>query len=238
MPVQPRAERTPLLFLPGLLCDARLWRDQVSALGDVADPWIADLTRDDSVAAMARRTLAAAPARFALAALSMGGYVAFEILRQAPGRVTRLALFSTSAAPDTPERAAQRRAGMASLAYGRFVGVTRRMLPQLVHPDRVASPIGDEVRAMAERVGGEAYLRQQTAILGRPDSRPLLPTITVPALVAAGDADVLTPPAESEAIHRGIPGSELHILAHCGHLPALELPAETTALLRRWLASS
>jgi len=231
-----RAERTPLLFLPGLLCDARLWRDPASALADVAEPRIADLTLDDSVAAMARRALAGAPERFSLAALSMGGYVAFEILRQAPERVARLALFSTSAAPDTPERAARRRAGMASLAYGRFAGVTRRMLPQLVHPERVAGPVGDEVRAMAERVGGEAYLRQQTAILGRPDSRPLLSAITVPTLVAVGDGDALTPPAESEAIHRGIRGSELHVLDHCGHLPAMERPAETARLLRRWLA--
>jgi pimeloyl-ACP methyl ester carboxylesterase len=231
-------DRTPLLFLPGLLCDERLWRDQAAALGDVADPQIADLTLDDSVAAMARRALDGAPPRFALAALSMGGYVAFEILRQAPERVRRLALFSTSAAPDTPERAARRRAAMESLKFGRFVGVTRRLLPQLIHPDRVAGEVGDEVRAMAGRVGGEAFLRQQTAILGRPDSRPMLGSINVPTLVAVGDADVLTPPTESEEIHRGIPGSRLYLFPRCGHLPALELPEETTELLGRWLADA
>jgi pimeloyl-ACP methyl ester carboxylesterase len=230
------AERTPLLFLPGLLCDERLWRDQAEALRDVAEPYVADLTRDDSVGAMARRALALAPARFALAALSMGGYVAFEILRQAPERVTRLALFSTSASPDTPARAARRRAAMSSLRHGRFAGVTKRLLPQLIHPDRVGTPLGDEVRAMAERVGGEAFLRQQTAILGRPDSRPLLASITVPVLVAVGDADVLTPPAGSEAMHRGISGSSFHVLGRCGHLPAMEHPSKTAALLRGWLA--
>ena len=230
------SHRTPLLFLPGLLCDERLWRDQAAALRDLADSRIADLTRDDSVAEMARRTLAGAPERFALAGLSMGGYVAFEILRQAPQRVTRLALFATSAAPDTPERAAQRRAAMDSLRMGRFLGVSRRMLPQLLHPDRVAGEVGSQVGAMARRVGGDAFLRQQTAILGRPDSRPLLGSITIPTLVAVGDSDVLTPPAESEAIHRSIPGSELHVFPHCGHLPAMEAPDETTELLRRWLA--
>jgi pimeloyl-ACP methyl ester carboxylesterase len=228
-------ERISLLLLPGLLCDERLWQDQAASLTKVAAPLIADLTLDESIAAMARRALAAAPDRFALAALSMGGYVAFEILRQAPQRVSRLALLATSAAPDTPERAARRRAAIASLKLGRFQGVTNRMLPQLIHPDRVGSEVGAEVRAMAERVGGEAFLRQQAAILGRPDSRALLASITVPTLVGVGDADMLTPPAESEAIHRAIGGSELYIFSRCGHLPAMECPAETTELLRRWL---
>jgi pimeloyl-ACP methyl ester carboxylesterase len=229
-------DRTPLLLLPGLLCDARLWRDQVAGLGDVAAAQVADLTRDDALPAMARRALDAAPERFALAALSMGGYVAFEILRQAPERVTRLALFSTSASPDTPDRAERRRAAMSSLEHGRFVGVTRRLLPQLIHPDRVDGEVGAEVRAMAERVGGEAFLRQQRAILDRPDSRPLLASIGVPTLVAVGDADVLTPSTESRAIFRAIPGASLHVFGRCGHLPAMECPAWTTALLRGWLA--
>jgi pimeloyl-ACP methyl ester carboxylesterase len=228
--------RTPILFLPGLLCDGRLWRDQVDALRDVAESYVADLTLDDSLAGMARRALAAAPPRFALAALSMGGYVAFEILRQAPERVTRLALMSTSASPDTADRVAKRRAAMSSLRHGRFAGVTKRMLPQLIHPDRVATPLGDDVRAMAERVGGDAFMRQQTAILGRPDSRPLLASIDVPTLVAVGDSDELTPREESEIVHRAIAGASLHVFGHCGHLPAMEHASKTTALLRGWLA--
>jgi pimeloyl-ACP methyl ester carboxylesterase len=91
------------------------------------------------------------------------------------------------------------------------------------------------VQAMATRVGGEAFLRQQRAILGRPDSRPTLSSIRIPTLVAVGDADVLTPPAEARTIHQGISGSSLQILARCGRLPAIERPEETTALLRRWL---
>lgn len=232
------ADRAPLLLLPGLLCDGRLWRDQAGALADMVEPHVADLTRDDSVEAMARRALAGAPPRFALAALSMGGYVAFEILRQAPERVTRLALFATSAAPDSPKRAARRRAALASLAHGRFVGVSRRLLPQLVHPDRVDDAVGAEVRAMAERVGKEAFMRQQTAILGRPDSRPLLPSIAMPTLVAVGDSDVLTPPAQAMAMHRAVAGSSLHVFGRCGHLPAMERPALVTALLRGWLAEA
>lgn len=228
----------PLLMLPGLLCDERLWSDQAAALSDIAAPQIADLTKDDSVAAMAARALAAAPPRFALAALSMGGYVAFEILRQAPERVTRLALLATSAAPDSPERAATRRMAIESLKLGRFVGVTTRLLPQLVHASQVGGPVGQEVRDMAARVGGEAFLRQQTAILGRPDSRPTLASIAVPTLVAVGDSDVLTPPAESEEIHAGVAGSRLHVFAACGHLPPLEQPAAVNGLLRNWLTAA
>lgn len=228
--------RAALIFLPGLLCDARLWRDQARDLSDVADPWIADLTRDDSIAAMARRVLAEAPERFALTALSMGGYVAFEILRQAPERVTRLALLDTSAAPDGPSRTAQRQSGIASLKLGRFVGVTDRMLPQLVHATHVEGPVAQEVKAMAARVGGEAFLRQQRAILTRTDSRPLLPQIRVPTLVAVGESDVLTPVSAAREIHQGIQGSRFHLFEHCGHLPALEQPRETSAVLRRWLS--
>lgn len=229
--------RTALVFLPGLLCDERLWRDHADSLSDIADPSITDLTLDDSVSAMARRTLAAAPDRFAIAALSMGGYVAFEILRQAPERVTRLALFDTSAAPDEPDRIAQREAGIASLKVGRFAGVTTRLLPRLVHASHIEGPVAAEVKAMAARVGGEAFLRQQRAILGRPDSRPLLKHISVPTLVAVGDSDVVTPQRHALEIHRGITGSRFHIFSNCGHMPALEQPEETSVVLRQWLAA-
>lgn len=227
--------RIPLLLLPGLLCDEVLWRDQVQALADIGEAVIADLTQDDSVAGMAARALSIAPPRFALAGLSMGGYVAFEILRQAPERVMRLALLDTSAAPDDARRVAKRRAAIASLAHGRFSGVTHRLLPQLIHPSKVHTAVGDTVRAMAERVGGDAFLRQQYAILGRPDSRPLLAQIQVPTLVAVGDGDGLTPLADAMEIHAGIAASRLHVFKDCGHLPALELPAETSAVMRQWL---
>ncbi|MGE0667002.1 MAG: alpha/beta fold hydrolase [Sphingomonadales bacterium] len=227
---------TPLVLLPGLLCDAALWRAQVEALKDVAAAAVADLTLDDSVAAMAARVLASAPPRFALAGLSMGGYVAFEIMRQAPERVTRLALFDTGAGPDSERRADQRRRLIATLEVGRFRGVTRHILPQLVHASHVEGPVGETVMAMARRVGADAYRRQQQAILSRPDSRPLLETINVPTLVAVGDDDRVTPPDTARDISRGIAGSELHVLRDCGHLPALERPDETSALLRGWLA--
>lgn len=227
--------RIPLLLLPGLLCDGRLWRDQVDALAGVADASVPDLTADDSIAAMAARVLADAPERFALGALSMGGHVAFEILRQQPQRVLRLALFDTSAAPDSPERARQRRLGITAMRQGRFVGVTRQLLPRLVHPRHVDGAVGAQVQAMAQRVGPEAYLRQQTAILGRADARPLLAAIAVPTLVVVGADDAMTPPAEAQCIAAGIRDAALHTVPACGHLPPMEQPEATTALLRHWL---
>ena len=227
--------RPTVLFLPGLLCDAELWAHQVEHLRDLITPVVADLTRDDTIAAMAARAAAALPGRFAVVGLSMGGYVAFEMLRTLADRIAGVALLDTTAAPDTPEKAAERRAGIESLKAGRFAGVTARLLPKLVHPDHVDSLVGARVRAMAERVGGDAYVCQQHAILGRVDSRSLLPRISVPALVVVGAQDVLTPPAEARLMHEGIAGSSLHVVEDCGHLPPLEKPAETTALLRDWL---
>jgi pimeloyl-ACP methyl ester carboxylesterase len=228
--------KTPLLLLPGLLCDAALWRGQVDDLGDIAAPLIADLTHDDSVTEMARRALAAAPPRFALAGLSMGGYVAQEIMRQAPGRVLRLALLDTSARADSPEQSARRR-GLIELAEkGEFRGVTPRLLPVFLHPGRLAdTPLTDAVTAMAERVGKDAFLRQQRAIMGRPDGRQSLPAIRCPTLVLCGREDQLTPLDLSEEIAALVPGARLAVVEDCGHLSTMERPWEVSVELRQWL---
>jgi pimeloyl-ACP methyl ester carboxylesterase len=229
--------RPVLLLLPGLLCDARLWRDQVTALGDRVQCVVADLTRDETVAAMAGRALEAAPGRlpFAVCGLSMGGYVAMEIMRAAPERVTRLALFDTSARPDTEEQSRRRRALLALSESGMFRGVTPRLLPQLLHPDNLAGPLGQEVMAMADRVGRAAFHRQQRAIMSRPDSRPGLPAIAVPTLVGVGEDDALTPPHLAEEMAALIPGARLARIPQAGHLPPMERPEAVTTLLAEWL---
>ena len=117
------------------------------------------------------------------------------------------------------------------------MGVTNRLLPQLIHERNLNTDIGLEVQAMAQRVGVDAYARQQSAILTRPDFRPVLPTIAIPTLIGVGDADVLTPPSEARAMHAAIPGAHLHIFKACGHLPPLEASEETTRVLRDWLSS-
>src|ERR1700748_3796913 len=171
-----RWRRIPLLLLPGALCDAALWRHQIAGLSNIADVRVADLTRDDSVGAMAARVLAGAPPRFALAGISLGGYVALEILRRAPERVTRLALLDTSARPET---------GLETLlARGNGAGGISSLMNLLVHPKR----LGDRRRApilgaRAERGGQRPFRLQQQAILARPDSRPDLPAIRCPTLL-------------------------------------------------------
>ncbi len=225
-----------LLLLPGLLCDARLWHDQLAGLAGTRCV-VADLTHDDSIAAMAARSLALVPeGPLAVCGLSMGGYVAMEIWRQAPARVSRLALFDTSARPDTAEQTRRRKALLALSESGMFRGVTPRLLPQLLAPANLAGPLGAEVMAMAERVGRPAFHRQQRAIMHRVDSRPDLPRIAVPTLVGVGEHDALTPPHLAEEIAGLIPGARLAIVPRAGHLPSMEEPEAVTDLLRAWLA--
>ncbi len=225
-----------LLLLPGMPLDAALWDHQSRHLVDVAVPLVADLTACDSIAAMADGVLASAPGRFALAGLSMGGYVALEILRRAPERVERLALLDTNARADTPEQTANRRDAVALARQGKYGAVMRAGLPRLVHPDRLSDrPLVDAVLAQMERVGVDGYVREQTAIIGRPDSRPGLGAIRCPTLVLCGRQDALTPPDLHAEMAAAIPGARLVLIEQCGHLSAMEQPQAVTALLRDWL---
>jgi pimeloyl-ACP methyl ester carboxylesterase len=162
--------------------------------------------------------------------------VAHAIMRMAPERVTKLALFDTSARPDTEEQISRRR-GLISLAEkGKFKGVTPRLLPLLIHPARLEDkPLTEAVMGMAERIGKPAFLRQQKAIMGRPDSRPHLPAYRCPTLVAVGSADALTPIEVNAEMARLIPGAKYVVIENAGHLPPMEQPVAATALLRYWL---
>lgn len=223
-----------LLLLPGLICDERLWRDVIAGLD--ARSVVADLTQDDSIGAMAQRALAAAPARFALAGLSMGGYVAFEIMRQAPERVTHLALLDTSARADEDARKETRRKGIEMVGQGKFIGVSRGLLGSLVAPQHMGTPVAGDVQAMSERVGQAAYMRQQVAIMNRVDSRPTLGDIQVPTLVGVGESDKLTPPELAEEMAAGIAGSELVRFPDSAHLPTMENPSAVVEAMKAWLA--
>jgi pimeloyl-ACP methyl ester carboxylesterase len=186
---------------------------------------------------MAGRLLASAPPRFALAGLSMGGYVAQEILREAPGRVSRVALLDSSARPDSAEQTARRSALIKLAQTGKFKGVTPRLLPLLIHPARLDDrDLTGIVMAMAERVGQAAFLRQQNAILNRPDGRPDLAAVRCPALVMCGAQDALTPPALSREIADAIPGAQLIVVEDCGHLASLEQPDPVNEAFEAWLA--
>ena len=227
----------PVVFIPGLLCDAQLWQNQIEGLADICKSQVADISLDYSMTAMAERILNTAPERFNLVALSMGGYVAFEILRLAPERVIKLTLMDTSARIDSPKAAAHRKATIEAMQVGKFLGVTDKLLPQLIHPSRVHDPIADIIKTMAIRVGKTAFLNQQNAIMHRTDSRSFLPEIRVPTLVVVGEQDQVTPLHHAQEMQQGIPNAKLHIFPECGHLPPLEYPNETTQLLREWLTT-
>lgn len=225
-----------LVLVPGLSCDARLWRDVVEQLGSDVRPFIADVAQDDSIPAIARRLLQAAPPRFALAGLSMGGYVALEVMRQAPERVTHLALLDTSSRADTEARKEIRRAGMAAASGGKFGLVARLQLPDVLIKQHLDTALADDVEAMTLRVGLDVYLAQQTAIMGRIDSRPHLAAIAVPTLVGVGEGDTLTPRALAEEMAEAIPGAELVVFPQSGHVPTMENPEAVVAAMREWLA--
>jgi pimeloyl-ACP methyl ester carboxylesterase len=235
---QPTAGPLPIVLVPGLNCSARLYGEQIPALWRFGPVTVADHRRDDSMAAIARRILAAAPPRFALAGLSMGGYIALEIVHQAPERVARLALLDSSSRPETPEQTEKRAPLIALAKQGRFAEVPDIQFPVFVHRDRH----GDEVlrrlvRAMAEETGPEAFVRQQQAIMSRKDARPGLGAISCPTMVIVGDGDELTPPALAQEIAAGIRGARLVTIADSGHLTTVERPEAVNQALLEWLES-
>ena len=226
-----------IVFVPGLNCTRDLFEPQIAALSASHPVVVADQTRDDTIAAMASRLLGEAPDRFALAGLSMGGYVALEVMRQAPHRVTRLALLDTTARPDTDEARDLRLRLIALAQAGRFREVHGLLWERLVHPDRRQdSALEETVRRMAEATGPEAFVRQQRAIIARRDARPGLPGIGIATLVVVGDADAITPPDHAQEMANRIPGASLAIVPACGHLSTLERPERVTQVLSEWLA--
>lgn len=214
-----------------------MYAQQLEVLWPHGGVILANHTRDDSMAALARRILAEAPPRFALVGLSMGGYISFEILRQAPERVAKVALFDTMARADSPEVSAARRTQMELAAGGQFTEVIRTLVPRLVHQSRQAdAALVELIVGMGQEVGVAGYLRQQTANIGRADSRATLGNIRCPTLVLVGDSDLLTPPERAAEIAAAIPGAELVVVPACGHLSTLERPAAVNDALRAWLS--
>lgn len=226
----------PFVLLSGLLCDGALWQHQMRHLEGIAACHVADTAGFDNIEKIARDVLAKAPPQFALAGLSMGGYVAFEIMRQAPERVIKLCLLDTSARPDTDEQRERRRLLLIMAQRGQFKGVTPRLLPMLIHPDRLQDiELTDTIVGMAERMGRDAFRNQQAAIMNRIDSRPFLKNIHCPVQVIGGRQDALTPPEIVREIAENIAGARLDIIENSGHLPPLEQPEAVNVLLRKWL---
>ena len=225
-----------ILLLPGLLNDASLFTEQIAALSTLATVEVGDLTTAETITDLAASVLKAASAeRFVLLGLSLGGYVAFEIMRQAPERVAGLVLMDTTARPDTAEASAKREA-LIKLAATDLDAVTEQLLPRLSHPERMNLPaVRGVIQSMARSLGKEVFERQQRAIMGRPDSRPTLAGITCPTLVICGEDDLITPPELATEMADGIRHAKLKTIAQCGHLATLDQPEEVNRLLLDWI---
>jgi pimeloyl-ACP methyl ester carboxylesterase len=227
----------PLVFACGQLLTERVWAPQIAALSTKRVVSVADHRSDDSIAAMAKRLLDAAPDRFALAGHAMGGFIAFEVMRQAPDRVDRLALLATLAPNDGPAQTARRQGYIDLVESGRFADVIEERIPMLFSPARRDdATLLDVARQMAADTGAETFMRQQRAVMSRVDSRPSLGAIAVPTLLLWGDADGITTRSHQDEMLSGIPGATLDVLPGAGHLSTLEQPEAVNAALERWLS--
>jgi pimeloyl-ACP methyl ester carboxylesterase len=227
---------TPLVLLPGMMCDARLFGPQVAALSGRRPVHLAPIAGHDRMAALAAEVLAHAPPRFALAGLSMGGIVAMEVVRQAPGRVERLALLDTNPRGEPPKIQARREPQIAKARAGALASVMRdEMKPNYLADGPRRGDILDLCMAMALDLGPDAFERQSRALASRPDQQDTLRAFRGPALVLMGEDDRLCPRDRHDLMHSLIAGSRLVIVEGAGHLPTLEQPERTTAELIRWL---
>ena len=229
--------RRQLLLLPGMLCDERLFDHQIENLSDVTETSVGDITQVSSISGAARSVLEKAPGSFALVGLSLGGIVAFEILRQAPERVEGLALLGTNSRPPNEQQLESWDEFEQMTNDGRFEQVVKEyLLP--VYFNREDPALEESAVQMASNVGEKTFLRQLWIQRDRPDSRGDLPDIKCPTLVAGGRQDALCSVGMQEEIASGIPDANLVIVENSGHLSSMEQPQAVTAILRYWLQLS
>ena len=228
-------ERPCLVLIPGLLNDADLWRDPVAALSSAYDVRVADITQGETMAALAQVVFSIAPERFSVAGFSLGGYVAQEMLRQAPDRIERLALLDTAIRIDTPQKTAERRTlSRLAAASGRFLGMGDRMMRTYLSPEHAAdTEMTGRVRAMTQRLGLEVFLRQNA--LERTDGEAVLRSFTRPILILCGEDDAITPLAGHREMADLALDGELVVAPGCGHLTPIEAPVLVSAALDRWM---
>lgn len=224
-----------IVLVPGSVCDAQVWHNQVDHLSDLVHPLVPAVDDADTMQELARGVLGAAPTRFALAGFSMGGYVALEMVRQAPHRITRLALLDTSARSDTPEKVAHREETVTACETGRYPEVVDGMMKVLLHPDRQQEPLADFVRAMMARIGPRVFAARNRAMTTRADSRDLLSEIEVPVRVIYGRQDAMSSLEAHEEMARLARRGRLSIIEECGHMSIIERPHAVSALMRDWL---
>jgi|TARA_B110000908_G_C10210517_1_gene429975 pimeloyl-ACP methyl ester carboxylesterase len=226
----------PLVFLPGMMCDARLFGPQIAELSADHCVMVAPVTQGERIEEIASGLLDQLPARFALAGLSMGGIVAMELLRRAPDRITRIALMDTNPLAETPPVAAAREPQIVGVRTGRLEQVMRdEMKPHYLAPGPHRAEVLELVMDMALALGADTFVRQSRALQRRRDQQGTLRKCKVPTLVLCGAHDALCPVKRHTFMAELIPYAKLVVLENAGHLPTLETPAETTQALRDWL---
>lgn len=227
----------PLVLLPGMMCDARLFGPQIAELSADTAVMAAPITQGERIEEIASGLLDQLPKRFALAGLSMGGIVAMEILRRAPDRVTRVAFLDTNPLAETPQISAAREPQIVAARTGRMLDVMREeMKPNYLAPGPNQKDVLDLVMDMADALGPDVFVRQSRALQRRRDQQSTLRKCKVPTLVLCGRHDALCPVKRHEFMSELIPYATLRILEDSGHLPTLEQPSETTQALRDWMA--
>ena len=226
---------TPFLLIPGLNSTPEVFRHLVPALWPYGPVMVANHVEGEGVAGIAANILRDAPPRFALLGFSMGGYLAFEIVRQAPERVAKLCLLDTTARPDSAEATAKRREKIAIARNGGFSKTLDGAFEDAVHPDHQGrADLRTLSKEMSLAVGPETFIRHLEAIIGRVDSRPMLAAIRVPTAVVVGDSDKITPPEAAKEMAEGIAGATLTIIERAGHLAVLEQPEATNGAIVAW----
>ncbi|MEM8576298.1 MAG: alpha/beta fold hydrolase [Pseudomonadota bacterium] len=227
----------PLVFLPGMMCDARLFGPQIAELSATHAVTVAPVTQGERIEEIASALLDQLPARFALAGLSMGGIVAMEVLRRAPDRLTRLMLMDTNPLPEQPQVAAAREPQIVRVKAGRLREVMRdEMKPNYLAPGPNRAVVMEIVMDMAEALGPDIFVRQSRALQRRRDQQGTLRRARVPTMVMCGAHDALCPPKRHEFMAELTPGADLRVIEEAGHLPTLEAPEATMAAIRDWLA--
>ena len=226
----------PILLLPGMMCDARVFLPQIVALSRTGSVQIGNMTDGDTIEAIAEQLLAAAPPRFALAGHGMGGIVAMELLRRAPERVTRLALLDTNAQAETPTVAAAREAQIVKARAGRLEDAIRDGVKASdLAPGPRNAGVLKLLMDMALQIGPEVYIRQCRVMQRRADQQKTLRMARLPVLVLCGAHDQITPVRRHEFIATLIAHARLEVVEGAGHFPTLETPEEVTRHLRDWL---
>lgn len=231
---------TDLLLIPGMMCDERLWQPQVESLSTEYRVQVCSMTGADSIKDIARQILAEAPATFALAGLSMGAIVAFEMWRQAPERIERLALLDTNYRADAAERFAIRNRQIEQVQGGQL----KQILSDELKPNYLAevnksnTALLEQILMMGLDLGESVFVQQSVALRDRCDSTATLASIHCPVVIVCGSEDQLCPVSLHEAMAMGIPHATLHIVKNCGHLSTLEQPDAVSAILREWLQAA